>query len=369
MKFSAEGGREVLEIILPPEVLKTPEAMENFFTQVWPSGAADNLMQVYIDGKRPPILTYEIVSRGGDIHFYITAPTKIVQMVRDNLYAQYPGVDIQPTKVDYTAEVPNSLADWGFVSFHMNKKKDDHIPIKTYIDYGLDKTAKEEEKVDPMTPMLEALGSIKPGQQIWVQYILKTHRALSLKSGSLKKEVEWDVAAHKYIDEKMQRDPKTKKGGADLEGFSRITKGEQHEIERVERNIEKVAFDVSIRWCIMSAPGVPFNASDIGKMLRAFAQTEIKGVNGIGMKWRTDFNYHWFSDPFGKILPALKKTELAEYKKRVLYPKGGGMGTKVFSVEELATLFHLPGTVAMTPTLNRVTSARSEAPSNLPTGN
>ncbi len=36
------------------------------------------------------------------------------------------------------------------------------------------------------------------------------------------------------------------------------------------------------------------------------------------------------------------------------------------TTEELATIFHIPGKVASTPTLARIPSKRSEAPANLP---
>jgi len=61
----------------------------------------------------------------------------------------------------------------------------------------------------------------------------------------------------------------------------------------------------------------------------------------------------------------MKKDELKAYRKRQMYP----ITPKIYSTEELATIYHLPGLVAMTPTLNRVTSTRAEAPSNLPIGN
>ena len=108
-KNVVKGGRKVLKIILPPEVTKTPEAMEIFFNQAFLTGAADNLWQVYIDGKHAPTVSYEIVSRGGDINFYVTVPDKPAQLIIDNLYAQYPGINIQEQTLDYTAEVPNDL--------------------------------------------------------------------------------------------------------------------------------------------------------------------------------------------------------------------------------------------------------------------
>jgi hypothetical protein len=38
----------------------------------------------------------------------------------------------------------------------------------------------------------------------------------------------------------------------------------------------------------------------------------------------------------------------------------------ILNTEELATIFHFPGQVAGTPTLERVPSKKAEAPSNLP---
>jgi len=65
----------------------------------------------------------------------------------------------------------------------------------------------------------------------------------------------------------------------------------------------------------------------------------------------------------------LKRQELKEYKMRKYFPKSQSDEPKIFTAEELASIFHVPGRVATTPTLTRIQSARSEAPSNLPTSN
>jgi hypothetical protein len=45
------------------------------------------------------------------------------------------------------------------------------------VDFALDQNPKEEHKVDPLTPMLEFLGSIVPGEQVWYQIVIHTHKA------------------------------------------------------------------------------------------------------------------------------------------------------------------------------------------------
>lgn len=70
----------------------------------------------------------------------------------------------------------------------------------------------------------------------------------------------------------------------------------------------------------------------------------------------------------GKKKKILKDRELLELKMRSLAPKSSIDGGVIFTTEELATMFHLPGLVALTPSLGRIPSTRSQAPSNLPVG-
>ena len=67
----------------------------------------------------------------------------------------------------------------------------------------------------------------------------------------------------------------------------------------------------------------------------------------------------------------LKRVELIEYKLREYSTRDKRTrldSPKVMSVEELSTIFHIPGSSVVTPSLPRITSTRKEAPSNLPTG-
>ena len=364
-KFAINSGRVIFEIILPPEVHKSPEAMEIVFNQIYNAANPDNLMETYLDGKRPLPYTFEIVSRGGSLHFYATMPSKFTNSFSDAMYAQYPGVELRKLDIDYTAEIPTKLGDISFMSFHFGKKKASAFPIKTYIDFGMDKMPKEEEKIDPMTPMLEVLAGIKPEQQLWVQFLIKAHREKNFKNGQLYSKGTWEKDVQKEIDAIVN--------GAgtqtDFEGMPRLTPGQRETVEAMERNVDKTPFEFAARFVYINHKGEGnYDGGLFARMVRSIAQTELKTRNGLGVRWRTDFNYKFLSDPFGKKIPALKKAELKEYKGRKLYPKSGAMQWKVMTAEEMATIFHIPGTVAQTPTLHRVGSTRAEAPSNLPTG-
>jgi len=366
-KFAINQGRTIFEIKLPADVFKSPEAMEFVFTQIYNKASPDNLMETYLDGKRPLPYSFELVSKGGDVHFYVTLPNKFIYGFTDNMYAQYPGVEIIKQTVDYAAEIPRDLKGFSFMSFHFGKKKDQEYPIKTYIEYGMDKLPKEEEKVDPMTPMLEMLAGIKPDQQLWIQFICLAHREASFLNGHLHPRDTWEKGVKKKINERMGRDDKGK-APVELEGMVRLTTAERDLIDAMDRNAGKVAFEFACRVAYISNKEWNYDGGLYSRMIRSLAQTEITGRNGIGMKWRTDFNYKFISDPFGKRIPALKRQELKEYKMRVMYPKTASSPFAIMSAEEMATIFHLPGRVALTPTLNRVPSTRGEAPSNLPTG-
>ena len=377
-KFYLNQGRTTLRLKIPQEIFKSPEAMEFVISQIHNTANPDNLMQTYFDGKRPLPFSFEIVSLGGEVRFYVNLPTKKSKNAFEaNIYAQYPGIEVVEEPVDYAAELPIDYKskNWNVFAVHMRKKKDQEFPIKTYIDFGLNDMPKEEEKVDPITPMLEVMASIKPHENLFVQIIGLSFRPNSFKNGQLTigEGPSWTKGVEEKINEIMKRDPKTKgplNSGeeSDFEGMPRLTPGERDKIESMERNAEKYAYNVGIRWIYVNKEG-GFNGDLMNPMIRVFSQYDLINRNALGVAWRTDFDYKDII-PGGKrkALLALKKQEIKEYKLRKYFPKGGLDDYKIFTAEELATMFHIPGKVALTPTLERIPSTRAEAPPNLPIG-
>lgn len=370
-KFTVYNGRSTLRIKLPQEIFKSPEAMESVMSIVHNVNSADNLMQVYLDGKQPLFYSFELVSFGGDVRFYVNVPTrKIKNHIESQLYAQYPGIEVVEEEIDYTAEVTWNPDEWEMMSFHMGKKEEQVFPIKTYIDFGMDKLPKEELKFEPMAAMLEQLSTFKPHERIWIQFLCKPHAKKNFNTGSLQKRDTWEKEVFAKIDEIVGRNSKTKLGPGEFEDQPRLTSGERDKVASMERNAGKYAYETGIRWMYIVKKG-KFNGDAIAPIIRSFSQYDILKQNGIGVRWRTDFNYNMLSDRSGKKKNKLKREELLDYKLRhytVRDPVGGADKKKIFTVEELATMYHIPGSTIVTPGVARIPSTRKEAPSNLPTG-
>lgn len=357
----------LLEIKLPRELTKSPQAMEIFFTSLFYEGGESTFIDRGWDGKTRPWWSLELVSLEGQVHFYIWTRAFFKNMIQAQIYAQYPSVEIHEVN-DYTRGVyydskVNSM--WGCY-FGKDPKKPNAYPIKTYIDYGLDKTSvEEEEKVEPMAAVLEYLSSVGKGEQIWLQIIVRAHRKEKPIPDLVFGKADWKDAAKKEIDEIMKRD---KKSPVDKEtinfGEFLLTKGERALVEAMERNIGKLPFDCGIRGLYI-ARNENFNAIAIPGLIGSFRQYSARDLNGIAFYDWTDFDYPW-QDFRDMRKDYMKKKLLAAYKVRSFFHPPYKKKHFVLSSEELATIFHLPGKVAETPSLNRVVSRKAEAPANLP---
>lgn len=366
--FAMGQGRATLRIKLPQEVLKSPQAMESVISQIHNPSSADNPYQGWVDGKHPLMFSFELVSIGGEVRFYINVPRKKTKnAVEAQLYAQYPGIEVVEETIDYTAEIPWDPDKHEYISFRMNKKEDQEFPIKTYIDYGLDKMPKEEEKVEPMAPMLEQLATIKRHERIWIQILARPHVKKAFKNGELKETKTWESKVQTKIDEMLGRESGKTTGPAEFDEQPRLTPGERDRVAAMERNACKYAYETAIRWIYITEKG-KFDGDLIAPTLRTFAEYDIIGRNGVAPKWRTDFDYNYFQDPSGKRKLAMKEKELEAYKLREYKKETDVDAPKIFTAEELATMYHVPGRSVVTPGLSRITSTRSEAPANLPIG-
>ena len=88
------------------------------------------------------------------------------------MYAFYPEVEMYEVE-DYAAKFkfdPDTQecfpTDWRY------EPRNDAYPIKTYVDFELDKDPKEEYKVDPLAEVIERMSILRPDEQMWVQIVI-----------------------------------------------------------------------------------------------------------------------------------------------------------------------------------------------------
>lgn len=355
-KFLAGQKYILLELRVPKEVTKNPAAMELFITALYQGGGEGNWYDKYVKGGMRPWFSLELVSIEGQVKFFIWTRENFRRLIESQLYSQYPDIEIIQNE-DYAKNfaLDDSTDLWGC---HFEKTEPSFYPIKTYVDYGLDKDPKEEYKVDPITPVIEYLGSLGKGEQAWIQIMIRVHKKEYKKPGTWFEKTDWKHFAKEEIKEKMKRN----KG--DGENPERMTKGERSAVESIERSISKLAFDVGIR-AIYIAKKENFNRANIAGLTGSFRQYGSNNLNSFAPKGTTSFDYPW-QDIWNTKLAEKKRKILSSYIGRTFFPPMYGGDYFVLNSEELATIYHFPGGVAKTPTFTRITSRKADAPSNLP---
>ena len=381
----------LLEIVPPRDVLRSPKAMELFISNALYHFSYKGGKESYWQGAVWFWFSLEIASIDGQVHFYIRTPTRIKELIETQMYAQYPQAQIKVVE-DYTLAIdkisPESAWDgWG-CEFALLKP--DAYPIKTYVDFGLDKDPKEEVKVDPISPVIELFGSIKKGEQMWMQIVVTPSKKEYRTDGSHFKKHDWVKEANKELERisaLYTRVNTSPNGLSTLEvrpppWLMPVTEG-------ITKKISKIGFDTGIRAMYVAKKEV-FSSNTKNQMRLMFRQYANPILNSFNRINGTQ------GDAFGGIFTISKKTimllvdrMLHEYRERgffhlplrhhlfnkhnlpwpispMLFKAYFHSQTFVLNTEELATIWHFPGQILKVPTLERIESKEAAPPTNLP---
>ncbi len=371
--FISKQKYVVLEIRLPRDVFKSPLAMELALAGIWTTAMESTWHDVYWLGKVRPWHSLEIVSTEGNIHFYIWTRENYRHVIESQLYSQYPDIEIFEVS-DYASAVTAHDIDSGKVSIWAHTyalKMPDPYPIKTYVDYGLDKDPKEEFKVDPLTSVIEFMAAIKKGEHMWMQIIIQGHK--KKKNSHKGWFAEWNIydEAKYEVDELLKKlkeqAPNALREGEDQISYSRFpTRGEAEVIAAIQRQTSKLNFDCGIRFLYLATPG-NFSSTRINQSIAVLTPFNTLNLNSFAFSWGTGFDIDWWSDPTGLRREHRRREAIEAYRARGWFHAPFNNHVPfVLSAEELATLFHIPGGVLQVPSVNRIMSKKSEAPVNLP---
>lgn len=356
----------LLEVKLAADIAHTPRAMENVFAGIHITAGENTWYDRYIKGKVRPWYSFELVSIGGEIHFYIWTRVATKDIVEAQIYAQYPEVEIVEAPGDYARNVqyvPGRTGLWG-ANFELSKP--DPYPIKTYVDYGLDREGTdEEEKVDPIASVFEYLSSLKSGEQAWIQIVMQATKNQDRKKpgGRFWEKEGWKHEAERLVKELREETLISISRETDAK-VANPTTGQKDVINAIERSTGKHGFECGIR-AIYWAEGDAFKGTNIPGLIATMKHFSSNNLNSISIDNVTDFNYPW--QDYKKIREDRNCRRFLEaYRKRSWFYPPYKRKAFVLNTEELATIYHFPGRVVQAPGLPRIDSKRGGAPTNLP---
>ncbi|MBP9839417.1 MAG: hypothetical protein KBC44_00355 [Candidatus Pacebacteria bacterium] len=379
----------LLEIIPPREVVRSPQAMELFLSNALYHWSLKGGIEEYWQGAVWFWFSLEIVSIEGQVHFYVRTPTRVRELIETQMYAQYPQAQIREVP-DYTLAVDeiSEKSNWRMWGCEFGFVKEDPYPIKTYVDFGLDEDPKEEYKVDPISPVIEFFGSLKKGEQAWLQIVITPSKKTYKHHG---KKVDWIEHGHLTLEKVAAPFTKysenKKEGGWSKE--MRMPKWLENQVTGINAKISKLGFDTGIRVCYVATKDA-WNMNNRRNIRLIFRQYANPYMNQF---WRMNSTQ---GDAYGGIfsIGSKKVTKLAdrmlhEYRERnffhlplrhkifcehnIPWPISPAifMAYKhppviVLNLEEIATIWHFPGQILKVPTLERIESKEASPPPNLP---
>ncbi|MEK7583598.1 MAG: hypothetical protein AAB483_04325 [Patescibacteria group bacterium] len=368
------------EIKIPREVLKGPKAMEQFFAALFPLANRPNgPYKKYWEGEVPRWHVIDIIGKNNEVRFYMRVSYRLAPAVEGLLYANYPEIEIIETADPYPAALPASydeLAAQGYEFWgnELLQTKPPAFSIRTYSEFEQETGDEKGRIIDPFSVLLELVSNLHESEMIAVQFILVP-----------------DI--HKHWEEELEHTLEslrntTQQLGQDREGkpqyrFRFRTPGEEGVIKRLEEKRERGAFETTIRYLYI-APKEIYNFN-IG----------YRGIQTYFNQFRHDYqvlerNVHVMTKAEWYYFPWVFHNLRGYWRRHALYDEflnrfvpeetfAGKLYNSYFwcwcffhkpmalSVEELATLFHIPTNVVLTQTtVERIESKRLPSPTNLP---
>jgi len=389
----------LIEIKPPREVLKPFKAMEDIFLTLWCVIDYPVWREKWCEGMpvSPEWFTLELVSLGGQTHFYIRIRKEWKRLFESTFYAHYPDIEISEVE-DYTKKVPHDIPNenWDLYSEEFILGKPDPYPIKTYSAFFEERpeVMKEEKRIDPINSVLEQMSKLQSGEQVWIQIGCIPADPKTVSTFAEGRRIA-DKIARRPAEKPSARRPIiqevadvliTGKVGEEKKPTEaeiippemKLTPGEKRILTAVEEKLAKYIYKTWIRTVYIYKKDEPYfygNYKTCRTYLMHFADADLNYLR-YWTATRTRIHY-WFR----KTRLYLRKRKMLKYytermpplfprlSGKPLFPVGfmKGKGILVLNTEELATIFHLPTTVApLPPEVPRVEVKRGGPPPELP---
>ncbi len=375
----------LLRVRVPHEILKNPKSMEQIFAAAHGTYSFGvKPYKKYWEGEVEKWTSFEIIGDAEGPRFYIRVLEEARALIESAVYAQYPDAEIEISE-DYVKKfpsvLPNTLYDLQGADFVL--AAENGLPIRTYEYF---ESTVEEEKIDTIATLIEALSNHANDETTWIQIIIRpVGRATS----------EWIKEAEKYRDGLIGRkakqeptlkdhliavfkniflvfllkDPSDEKKGlkwpekkdAEKPMLSTLTENESTKIKAIDRKTAKLAFETIVRWVYIDRKETMNLAKTRG--ITAWARQFVdENLNTLRPNLAT----------YTLVVRQPFKKAKAYFKKRMIYDnyryRRFSAKTSIMNTEELATLYHFPTITVRAPMLGGVEAKKGAPPPSLPVG-
>jgi len=380
-KFAATHKYILLAIDVPKGNEQSPKAVENMFTYLGGAHGSTNFFEKWFKGEFQKSFSYEIVSLEGYTQFIVRTPIEYRNLIESSIYSQYPDAEISEVD-DYTQFVPQKYPDedydiWG-VEFTLAGPW--MYPIKCYKDFEYMLGPSEMQFKDPMAALMDLCGSLRQGEQFWMQLIVTPigfdwlkdsekeinkilGRKAKVKASLFTQSLEAIGKTREFVlpwegdGASSEKKEERQKGMLDLNPL------EKRKVEGVNEKASKLAYEVKIRVVYVAQKEVMNKfkvASGTVGYMKQFAALDLNNFKPDVKKTLTKAVYFWKESRLNR-----KKNNI--FKAYVNRSRDIGVSPKILNIEELATIWHFPVEGSVKASLVQKTQGKkANAPSSLP---
>jgi hypothetical protein len=273
-------------------------------------------------------LSFEIAVINKRIGFYVWVPQYLKSFVEEQIYAQYPTVQISEVP-DYTL-TPDESFGTTLIS-ELKYTGPEMLPIKTFQSF----------EVDPLAAITATLAKFEMDEEAWLQITVRPAPA------------HWQRKSEHYIAKMKGGGSKTRMTGlvsvlwappTEKTEAAKPVEYEQIRAKGAEEKSQKLAFEIQLRVVYRGNTPLAQARLRLQSIIASYKQFNTTYLNGFEQKRMAD-------DPY----------ILALYRARMFNKRG-----YIANIEEVATLYHLPHTTVETPYILWASSQTAEPPANLP---
>ena len=299
-----------LEVKVPKDNEIKIDAAEQMFSQFASLKKTGWLSFLDVDDT----LAFEIVGKKGDIRFYVSAPSRIVDLVEKTIYSYYPSADIK--KVDE----PNIFTENGVVAYGaLVQKSESYQPLKLYKDLP----------TDSLSAITSALSKLEDNEGAMIQILIRPANS------------NWKKAGRTYVSA-------TKKNESNPEKAT--FKTDPKALEKIDEKCSRPGFETIIRM-VVSADNKEAADAHFRNIKNAFGQFN-SDQNSL-KKAKIIFKGGFMINFIYKFFPILELPFINL--------------TSILSTDELASMYHFPNKSVETPHIHWLKAKTAPVSTEVPT--